>query len=49
MPAREVEFPTPENGRGNSHGFPGIPGIRAGLEDWKNNEELEPKKRGRAV
>jgi len=33
----------PENGHGNSHGFPGILGIRAGLEDWENSEELEPE------
>jgi len=29
--------------------IPQIPGIRAGLEDWKNNEELEPGPRGLAV
>jgi len=27
----------------------GIPGMRAGPEDWKNNEELEFEPRGIAV
>jgi len=34
---------------GNPHRSPGIPGIRAGLDDWKNSEELEPEPRGVAV